>query len=87
MGHNSILEKFSGLYEALYNSAGTDEEMSKLTVQMDRLIDCRGEADVRKVTADQIKYASKRMKFGKTDVSGGYSSDVFRHAPPILLKN
>ena len=39
MGYNSILEKFRGLYEALYNSAGTDEEMSDLKVLMEKLID------------------------------------------------
>ena len=57
MGHNSILEKFRDLYEALYNSAGTDEEMGELKELMDKMIDCRGEAEVRKFTEAEVKRA------------------------------
>ena len=41
---------------------------------------------MRNITVKEVKLASKRMKFGKTDVTSGYASDVFRHAPEVLLE-
>ena len=84
VGHSDIIGKFRSLYEALYNSAGTEEKMIELKRIVGDRIDCRGEAEVRKITAAEVQEACKRMKPGKIDVSEGYASDVFRHAPNIL---
>ena len=46
----------------------------------------RGETEVMKITAKEVKVACRRMKAGKTDVTGGYASDVFRHAPEVLYE-
>ena len=53
---------------------------------IDRLIDGRGEVEVRIVTAYEVKYASKIMKLGTTDVSGRYSNEMFCHAPSISFE-
>ena len=86
VGHNGVLEKFRSLYEALYNSAGTQGKVDELLQTMDGMIDCRSEGEVKKVTAEEVAKACRRMKSGKIDVSQGYSSDVFSHAPPLLCQ-
>ena len=82
--HADILDKFRQLYEELYNSAGTEEEMSELKKVMEGLIDCRSEAEVRKITASTVRQACSKMKAGKMDVTSSYSSEVFKYAPDIL---
>ena len=86
VGHSAVLEKFRSLYEALYNSAGTQAKVDELLERMNGMIDCRSEGEVRKITAEEVAKACRRMKSGKIDVSQGYSSDVFNHAPPLLCQ-
>ena len=86
VGHTAMLEKFRSLYESLYNSAGTEGKMEELTQLMKSMVDCRSESEVRKITPEEVKVACRRMKGGKIDVNMGYSSDVLRHAPPILYE-
>ena len=86
VGHTAILEKFRSLYSALYNSAGTNDQLEALKDVMGSRMDCRSEYEVRKVTAVEVKEACRRMKGGKIDVSQGYSSNVFQHAPDILYE-
>ena len=42
--------------------------------------------EVMKITGDIVKLACCRMKPGKTDVSGSYTSDVFLNSPDILFE-
>ena len=44
-------------------------------------------SEVDKVSAKIVKEACSRMKPGKTDVSGVYTSDVFLHAPDSLYEH
>ena len=85
-GPGPVLEKFRSLYAALYNSAGSPAKMLELGELMERMIDCRSEGEVRRVTAEEVAAACRKMKGGKIDVSQGYMSDVFRHAPPLLCQ-
>ena len=86
VGHTDILEKFRSLYSALYNSAGTEEQLEALKILIDSKVDCRSEYEVKKITCEEVKAACKRMKGGKIDVNQGYSSNVFQHAPEILCE-
>ena len=43
--------------------------------------------EVAKVTAEVVQRACSKMKAGKADVSGGYSSDVLLHGPPVLFEH
>ena len=49
-------------------------------------IDCRDEAEVRRVTPEVVAASCRNMKGGKIDVTQSYASDVFRHAPPLLCQ-
>ena len=42
--------------------------------------------EVNKITREVVKQACTRMKPGKTDVSEGFTSDVFLHAPDELFE-
>ena len=41
--------------------------------------------EVEKITGKVVKDACAKMKPGKTDVSEGYTSDIFLHAPDCLF--
>ena len=86
VGHEEILEKFRGLYSALYNSAGTQLMMDELLKLVESQVDCRSEGEVEKVTGRIVQQAAMKMKPGKVDVSQGYSSDSLLNAPPILFE-
>ena len=86
VGHSAVLDKFRSLYEALYNSAGTQRKVDDLLEMMNGMIDCRSEGEMRKITAEEVAKACRRMKPGKIDVSQGYSSDIFSHVTPLLCQ-
>ena len=85
-GHIEVVDKFRDLYEQLYNSASTEEQMEDIRLKMEGMIDCRAEAQVRKIQPAVVAAACKRMKGGKVDVSSSYASNVFGHAPPLLCQ-
>ena len=82
---DGILAKFRELYEKLYNSAGTEEEVGRLKLQLSDMIKEDAITEVNKVTCDIVKKACQRMKPGKSDVSESYTSDVFLNAPDSLF--
>ena len=73
------------MYAALYNSAGTQNEMEELKAKVARLISVDSVAEVNKLTGAKVKEAVSMMKPGKGDVSGGYHSDALLHGPDILF--
>ena len=83
-GEAEILEKFRTLYEQLYNSCSTTEELEGLLEELKGKINCRDEGEVAKITALVVKKACQRMNPGKMDVSSSYTSDVFKHGPNLL---
>ena len=83
--HDTILDKFRECYHELYNSAGTETAMSAIKEKLQLLINSNAQEEVAKVTGDIVKEACGRMKPGKTDVTGAYSSDVFLNAPDSLF--
>ena len=76
---------FKELNETLYNSCGTENAKSVIKQKLGAMMNNDSLAEVQKVTGDVVKKACLRMKPGKTDVSEGYSSDVFLHSPDILF--
>ena len=88
VGHDSILERFRECYEELYNSAGTEVAMASIRNKLQSFIrenNINGQADIQKVTGSIVKQACSKMKPGKTDVTGVYTSDVFLNAPDSLF--
>ena len=86
-GEEEIVEKFRKVYSALYSSSGSKQEMQLLRQKVTRLINGNEVAEVAKVTGQAVKEAALRMKPGKSDVSGGFTSDAILHAPDILFEH
>lgn len=79
-----IVEKFRDLYNQLYNSCSTEEEVEVLLAGLRSKIDCRQEGEISKMTTAVVRRACSKMKPGRKDVSESYSSDVFKHGPELL---
>ena len=55
MKENGILAKFRELYAKLYNSAGTEEEVGRLKLQLADMITEDALTEVEKVTGEIVK--------------------------------
>ena len=76
-----IVERFRAVYSALYNSAPSNiQELSDKII-----IDNTAANEIGKITGKVVKDAACRMKPGKNDVSGGYSSDAILNGPDSLF--
>ena len=80
-----IQNKFREMYKDLYNSAGTREEMVGVKQNMAEMIGLAPAVECEKITPEVMKRACARMKHGKKDVTGSYSSDLFLHAPDLMF--
>ena len=88
--HGDILPKFKECYEELYNSAESEDATALIKVKLENMVnsDTPGSIhEIQKVTGRVVKEACKRMLPGKTDVSEGYTSDVFLHGPDVLFEH
>ena len=76
-----IVDKFRSVYSSLYNSAPSaiQELWEGLTIGNDSIV------EVNKITGAKVKEAACKMKPGKSDVSGGFTSDTLLHGPDILF--
>ena len=83
--HDTILDRFRECYQDLYNSAGTEEAMGVIKEKLKGMISANSNEEVGKINGDVVKLACTRMKPGKVDVTGAYSSDVFLNAPDVLV--
>ena len=83
--HESILEVFRNCYSELYNSASTVDAMTDIKSKLQGLINENSLREVNKVTAEVVKQACSKLKPGKLDVTGSYSSDIFLHGPDVLF--
>ena len=57
-----ISEKFKAVYEALYNSADTNDEMAQLLQEVDALIGESSQQEVAKITGTKVKETVTLMK-------------------------
>ena len=83
--HESILEVFRNCYSELYNSASTVDAMTDIKNKLQGLITDNSFREVNKVTGEVVKQACSRMKPGKLDVTGSYSSNIFLHGPDLMF--
>ena len=83
--HESIPEVFRNCYSELYNSASTVDAMTDIKSKLQGLINENSLREVNKVTAEVVKQACSKLKPGKLDVTGSYSSDIFLHGPDVLF--
>ena len=78
---NDIVMKFKEVYAALYNCSPSvmDEVMDKIQT------DENSRFEVEKVTGCIVKLAASRMKSGKSDISGSFTSDAILNGPDNLF--
>ena len=79
------MDKFRDVYSTLYNSSGSQDAMEQLREKVQSMIGPECVEQVGRITGDSVKKAAVLLKPGKSDVSGGFSSDALLHAPDILL--
>ena len=84
-GEDEIAGKFKIVYETLYNSADSEDEMSLLLQKVNMLVNNSSVVEAAKVTGTRVKQAACLLKPRKSDVSGGFTSDALLHAPDILF--
>ena len=85
VSHDGILEKFRECYHTLYNSSSSTEAMATIKEKLERLVNMESCREVEKITGNVVKHACTRMKPGKTDVTGSYSSDLLLNGPDSLF--
>ena len=74
------------VYSTLYNSSGSQDGMQQLRHHVQSLIGPECMEHVSKLTGENVKKAAVLLKPGKSDVSGGFSSDALLHAPDTLFE-
>ena len=84
-GEEEIVEKFKEVYSQLYNSSGSASEVTIIKDRIKNMINEGSIMEVAKITGENVKEAVGLMKRGKTDVTGGYSSDAILNGPDILF--
>ena len=84
-GAQEIGELFKQVYEDLFNSAESFEAMAQLKLYLNSKIGLDSIAEVNKISGAAVKKACSLMKPGKSDVSGGFTSDILLHGPDILF--
>ena len=82
---DEVSELFKTVYEELYNSAESVNAMAEIKNKLNDLIDVNSLAEVHRVTGAAVKEACVRMKPGKADVTGSYTSDILLHGPDSLF--
>ena len=78
------------MYQNLYNSCNNSEGVKAIKEELQNLIaqDPAGQlCEADKITADVLKEAANRMKPGKSDISGSYTSDAILNAPKMFFSH
>ena len=74
-GEGEIVEKFREVYQALYNSAGSAQEMDEIKARLSEMIGVGSLEEVNKITGSVVKEAASLMKSGKILVATGQLQD------------
>ena len=84
-GEAEIVEKFREVYQALYNSAESSQQMNDIKVKVAELISVDSVQEVMKITGAKVKEAAGMMRSVKSDVTGGFTSDAILNAPDLFF--
>ena len=86
-GEEEVCHKFKNVYERLYNSADTTDEVNMIKSEVETDIKAESLAEVLKITGQVVKAAAETMKNNKSDVSRSYVWDEVKNAPDIFFEN
>ena len=84
-GEDEVSDMFKKVYEELYNSAESAHAMQEIKKNLETMIGPECIKEVNKVTGAVVKEACCRMRPGKADVTGSFTSDVLLHGPDSLF--
>ena len=84
-GEDEIVDKFREVYEALFNSSDSSNEMVGIKEKLAELVTVDSLGEVMKITGHIVKEAASMMKADKSDVTGGFSADAILNAPDSLF--
>ena len=80
------MEEFKKVYEDLYNSLDDSEILKHLKEEIEEKAKAKeSTTEVNKITGSVVKSASKRLRAGKGDVTGSYTSDAIKSCPDIFF--
>ena len=85
-GEEAISEEFRKEYYALYNSHHDEEAMRRMTEELEAEVTDESVGEVNQITAEAVELAMRKVKPGKGDVTGSYTSDAIRSCPPIFFE-
>jgi hypothetical protein len=85
-GEEAISEEFRKEYSALYNSHHDEEAMRRMTEELEAEVTDESVGEVNQITAEVVELAMRKVKPGKGDVTGSYTSDAIRSCPPIFFE-
>ena len=85
-GEESICREFRKEYCNLYNSHHDAEEMEKITREVEDDVEDDAVLEVARITQEVVQHALRKVKPGKGDVTGAYTSDTIKNCPPIFSK-
>lgn len=85
-GEEEIVSKFREVYSKLYNSWGSEEEITAIKQKVSVLRESENSLqEVLKLTGQVVRKAAMNMKPAKADVSESFTSDALLHAPDSLF--
>ena len=85
-GEKEIVEEFKKVYENLYNSLDDFEILKHLKEEIEEKVKAKESTTiVNKITGSVVKSASKRLRAGKGDVIGSYTSNAIKNCPDIFF--
>ena len=81
-----IPNHFGNIYKELYNCVDDGEEVVKICKEIETLINVESFEDVMRVTPEEVKKATAKLKPGKGDPSFSFSSDCIKVKSELLVE-
>ena len=87
-GGEQIVEEFRKVYKDLYNSLDDTELLGQLKAEMEQKVGQEeSEEEIARMTGEAVKAAAGRLRPGKGDVTGSYTSDAIKNCPDIFFEH
>ena len=81
-----IPNHFGSIYKELYNCVEDGDEIIKISEEIESLINVESFEDVMRVTPEEVKKATEKLKAGKGDPTFSFSSDCIKVKSNLLAE-
>ena len=85
-GEGAIVEEFKKVYNELYNSFDTSEAMRELRGLVQGKVNLDSVLEINLITVEVVQRAVARLKSGKGDITGSYTSDAIKACPDSFFQ-